>query len=116
MTKRHFADNILAVKDVLDEFSITSAARALAERVRTRRLELNLSQEGLAARSGVSYGSVKRFESHGEISLKSLLKIAFVLNSLDSFQTVFSQKKYIAIKQVIDVDKNRKRKRGRTNV
>ena len=46
----------------------------IAERAKFRRLEQNLTQEGLALRSGVSLGSIKRFERSGEISLKSLME------------------------------------------
>ena len=61
----------------------------LAERARARRLILNLTQEGLANRSSVSLGSIKRFERTGEISLKSLLKLALVLGALNDFDQVF---------------------------
>lgn len=49
---------------------------------------MNLTQEGVANRSGVSWGSVKRFESTGQVSLESLLKIALVLDCLDDFKNV----------------------------
>jgi transcriptional regulator with XRE-family HTH domain len=39
--------------------------RELAGRFKARRLSLNLTQEGLAARSGVSWSSLKRFEHTG---------------------------------------------------
>lgn len=62
----------------------------LAARAQVRRLALNMSQKELAARSGVSLGSVKRFETTGEISLTSLLSIALVLNDLEAFAALFS--------------------------
>ena len=40
----------------------------LAQRVRNIRKRRSISQEKLASMSGVSYGSVKRFESTGQIS------------------------------------------------
>ncbi len=52
------------------------------------RLNQKLTQEGLAKRSGVSWGSVKRFESSGQISLQSLLKIALVLDTLSEFEAL----------------------------
>jgi len=45
-------------------------------------------QTECATRSDVSLGSVKRFESSGQISLESLLKLAFVLECLGDFSTV----------------------------
>ena len=47
------------------------------------------SQEELALRSGVSLGSIKRFERSGQISFESLLKIAHVLSRLEDFEKVF---------------------------
>ena len=61
----------------------------LAARARACRLALNLSQEGLARRSNVSLGSLKRFERTGQVSLDSLLKLALVLGKLDDFESVF---------------------------
>ncbi|MCF6206234.1 MAG: helix-turn-helix domain-containing protein [Sulfurovum sp.] len=46
---------------------------------------MKLTQAELAKRSDVSLGSIKRFESSGQISLESLLKVAFVLECLDGF-------------------------------
>lgn len=62
----------------------------LAERFKARRLLLNLSQEGLATRSGVTWSSLKRFERTGLIALDSLLKLGLVLNCLGDFEKVCS--------------------------
>lgn len=62
--------------------------RDLAARFKARRLALNLTQEGLAARSGVSWSSLKRFEHTGLIALESLLKLAIVLDCLSDFDRV----------------------------
>ena len=64
----------------------------LRDKFKTRRLSLKLTQEGLAKRSGVSLGSIKRFENTTEISLHSLLKIALVLECLDDFTTIAEPK------------------------
>ena len=61
----------------------------IAERAKLKRLEQNLTQEGLALRSGVSLGSIKRFERSGEISLKSLIDIALALGCLEDFSALF---------------------------
>jgi transcriptional regulator with XRE-family HTH domain len=66
--------------------------KEIAERVRSRRKDLHLSQETLAARSGVSFGSVKRFEGTGKISLESLLKLAVTLEALKDFDMLFTAK------------------------
>jgi len=59
--------------------------RELATRFKARRLALNLTQEGLATRSGVSWSSLKRFERTGLIALDSLLELAIVLECLGDF-------------------------------
>lgn len=53
---------------------------------RQRRKQLKLSQAELAERSGVSLGSLKRFEQTGQISFESLLKLAHVLGRLSDFE------------------------------
>ena len=66
--------------------------KGIADNARTRRKDLLLSQETLAARSGVSFGSVKRFEGTGKISLESLLKLAVTLDALKDFSSLFARK------------------------
>lgn len=46
---------------------------------------MNLTQSALAARSGVTWSSLKRFEREGLIALDSLLNLALVLDCLDDF-------------------------------
>ena len=43
----------------------------------------------LASMSGVSYGSIKRFETTGQISLISLTKIAMALDIADELRNIF---------------------------
>ena len=74
----------------------------LAQRVRNIRKRRSISQEKLASMSGVSYGSVKRFESTGQISLLSLTKIAMALDISDELRNIFSQVPYRDIKEVIN--------------
>jgi transcriptional regulator with XRE-family HTH domain len=62
--------------------------RELADRFKARRLAMNLTQEGLAARSGVSWSSLKRFEYTGLIALDALLRLALVLGCLADFDRV----------------------------
>jgi transcriptional regulator with XRE-family HTH domain len=62
--------------------------RELAGRFKARRLAMNLTQEGLAARAGVSWSSLKRFEYTGLIALDALLKLALVLECLGDFDGI----------------------------
>lgn len=55
--------------------------------------------------SGVSYGSIKRFESTGQISLLSLTKIASALDMADELGNLFTQVSYKNIEEVIKENK-----------
>jgi transcriptional regulator with XRE-family HTH domain len=59
--------------------------RLLAERVKTLRLLRGWKRATLAERSGVSAASLKRFETTGQISLESLLKLGHALGRLPEF-------------------------------
>ncbi|MEN0005222.1 MAG: helix-turn-helix transcriptional regulator [Bacteroidota bacterium] len=63
-----------------------------AQQHRFLRRQLKLSQAELAERSGVSLGSLKRFERTGKISFESLLKLAHLLDRLSSFENLFPPK------------------------
>lgn len=52
--------------------------------------------------SGVSYGSIKRFEMTGKISLLSLTKIAMALDIADELRGIFSNVPYKDIQEVIN--------------
>ena len=74
----------------------------IAEAVKARRKEQKLSQERLSVKSGVSLGSIKRFERTGEISLTSLIRIAFALGCENDFSYLFNKRGYASIQEVID--------------
>ena len=74
----------------------------LAQRVRNIRKRRSVSQEKLAVMSGVSYGSIKRFESSGQISLISLTKIAMALDIADELRNLFKKVPYKDIQEVIN--------------
>ena len=63
-------------------------SKEIAQRHRKLRKELKMSQEEMAERSGVSFGSLKRFENTGKISLESLMKLMHLLGRLDDFDHV----------------------------
>lgn len=87
--------------------------KRVASRVRELRLEFNLSQHTLSERSGVSYGSLKKFEQTGQISFESLLKLAVIMECLDDFNTLFAPKKTVEALSLDKLLENEKRKRGR---
>ena len=60
----------------------------IALRHRVLRKKAGFSQSELARRSGVSLGSLKRFERTGQISLESLMQLTDVLNRLNDFEAI----------------------------
>ena len=74
----------------------------LAQRVRNIRKRRSISQEKLASMSGVSYGSVKRFEMTGKISLLSLTKIAMAVDIAGELRDIFTNVPYKDIQEVIN--------------
>lgn len=93
---------LLNIDELFQIKSPDKIAEEIAERVKKRRKELKLTQEQLSRKSGVSYGSVKRFETKGEISLSSLIKIAVALECESDFEELFKKRKYNSIQEVID--------------
>ena len=67
--------------------------KEIAAKVKILRKEAAISQLKLAKKSGVSHGSIKRFEQSGQISFESLLKITHVLDRLNEFETIFESNK-----------------------
>jgi len=67
----------------------------LKAKFRERRKSLGYTQNELATCSGVSLGSLKRFERSGQIALESLLKLALVLECLGDFSVVCEGKETI---------------------
>jgi transcriptional regulator with XRE-family HTH domain len=93
-------DNILSI----ELKTPSDVQRELAGRFKARRLSLNLSQEGLAERAGVSWSSLKRFEHTGLIALQSLLKLALVLGCLEDFDRVcVEDRQNLAAKSLDDI-------------
>jgi len=63
--------------------------KSTAQKLVRIRKQHKLTQLELAHKSGVSYGSIKRFERSGKISFESLLKIAEALERLYEFESLF---------------------------
>ncbi len=85
----------------------------VAERMKRSRLLLNLTQSSLSKMSGVSLGSLKRFENKYKISLEHLLQLALALDALDGFHHLFPEDDYQSIDEIINKKKLEERKRGR---
>lgn len=103
-------DNILS----FDNISPEGKALALANRIKARRLEMNLTQEGISARSGIPVATYRRFERSGKISLEGLLRIAFALDALNDFDLLFASPRYASFDEAANAIQ-KPRKRGKRN-
>ena len=74
----------------------------IANRMAQLRKRKKISQKELAARSGVSLGSLKRFEQSGEISLQSFTKLAIALEVEGELEVLFSEVPFGSIEEVIN--------------
>ena len=104
-------DNILSMIDL----SILSKTpkeidKLIAARIRNIRRRRKISQKRLSEKSGVSLGSVKRFESSGEISLISLTKIAIALDIENELEGLFEHVPFLSIEELINEEAEREKK------
>lgn len=74
----------------------------IAQKIVRLRKRKKITQKQLAARSGVSLGSLKRFEHSGEISLQSLTKIAIALDVENELEDLFNNVPFASIEEVIN--------------
>ena len=82
-------DNKFDIGQFVNTLTEQSVVDGLVGRVKKKRKQMKISQRLLAQKSGVAYSSIRRFETTGEISLSSLLKIAHALDSLKDFEGLF---------------------------
>lgn len=100
-------DNILTMNvDFLNFKTPGEVSLEVAEKAKAKRKYMKLTQQQLADRSGVALSSLKRFERTGEISFSSLLKIAWVLDSLKEFEELFKKPEYSSMEELLN-DKTR---------
>lgn len=80
-----------------EEINMEMASRMVQLRKRKK-----ISQKVLAAKSGVSLGSLKRFEQQGEISLQSFTKLAIALEVEGELENLFTEVPFDSIEEVIN--------------
>ena len=100
----------------INPYSLTTpeeVAATLAQRVREQRLDRGWRQATLAERSGVTLGSLRRFETTGKISLQSLLKLAFALRRLDDFEALLNTPQPRSLAELEARTSKPRRQRGR---
>ena len=93
------------------------AQKILADHIRSRRLSMNLTQAGLAERSGVALPTLRKFEQQGTLSLESFLKLLMVVGALDEMLRAVqpTPMQFTSIDEVLSADNSPTcRKRGRS--
>lgn len=86
-------------------------AAEMAGRLKSRRLAQNLTLEGLARRSGVALGTLKKFERTGQIALVSFIRLVVTLKDEAALENLLLEQKYETLDEVLQSGK--KPKRGR---
>jgi transcriptional regulator with XRE-family HTH domain len=86
---------------------------ALGHRLKKQRLAQLLSQDELAARAGVSIGTIKNLEGKGQSSLATLIQIVSALGLIGQLQALFEQQARLpSISEMEKVEKAKKRLRA----
>lgn len=101
--------------DTITNNSLDLILIGIAERVKERRLERNLTQKAFAKRAGVGYDAYRKFENTGDITLRNLVLCAIALDDVDSFYELFKKKSYQSIDDLLKSKEAKKRKRGSRN-
>ena len=97
---------------IFDPYPLQITMQRLAENLKARRLEKKLSTKSLAEMSGVPASSIQRFELKHSISLESYVKLAKALGYSEEIMQMLVEPKYDTMEELIEINKNRTRKRG----
>ncbi len=99
---------------MLSLISPSKARTIIASHVRGRRINLGLTQDGLATRADVALPTLRRFEQLGLISLEALLKILSVVGGLDEIIKALEPEtpEFSSIDDVLNKGIKPKRKKG----
>jgi len=97
---------------IFDPYPLQVTMQRLAENLKARRLEKKLSTKSLAEMSGVPVSSIQRFELKHSISLESYVKLAKALGYSEEIMQMLAEPKYDTMEELIEINKNRTRKRG----
>ncbi len=85
----------------------------IARDFRRRRIEKDISQKQMAAKSGVSLASLRLFERTGQISLKSLVALAVAMGYATELKTLFGEPKFSTTDELLQINRNRDKQRAR---
>ncbi|MBL6929685.1 MAG: helix-turn-helix domain-containing protein [Rhodospirillales bacterium] len=84
-------------------------ASELAARLKGRRLARKLTLEGLAQRSGVPLGTLKKFERTGRIALVSFIRLVVALKDETALEKLLLEPEFETLEQILGSEKKPKR-------
>ena len=88
--------------DLLNSFDTpTDVTKRLAAKLKAIRKRKKITQKRLAARSNVSYASLRKFETTGQISLGSFVKLTMELGVVSELNDLFTKPVYRSIEEVV---------------
>jgi len=111
----------LAIKNLFSNFCIQmwlfrtkqEIAKEIANRCRTLRLEMNLSQDELANRAGIAPRTYRRFEQEGAISLERLITVIHSLNRISELEEILLPAPLADLDEIEKAKPTRKRSRSK---
>ncbi len=77
---------------VLDLTTPDELVRSLCSRLRHERLALKMTQSDVAARAGISHGTLSNLESGRGVALESIVRVAMVLGRVSELDALFKPK------------------------
>jgi transcriptional regulator with XRE-family HTH domain len=105
-------NNILSLLEGFTLDNPDDISRSMADDLRKRRIEKNITREQLAEQSGVVVSNIVRFEQKGLISLRNLISLAMALGYTSELKNVFSQPKYSTMEELTQIRKNSNKKKA----
>ena len=97
---------------MIDAFETpVSVAQSVAKRAKQRRTAMRLTQAELAKKAGLSLSTYRRFEQQGQIAFSGLLQIAFALDCLGDFNSLFASQSWATMDDMLAQGKPVKRVR-----
>ena len=91
--------------------TVQELADGVAARLRSIRLDADLTQAGLAARSGVTLASLRRFETRGQIAFESLIRLAQALGRDGDIAALFAPPPIASLDELVTFKDLRRRGR-----
>ncbi len=105
-------NNILSLLEGFTLDNPDDISRSMADDLRKRRIEKNITREQLAEQSGVCLLYTSDFEQKGLISLRNLISLAMALGYTSELKNVFSQPKYSTMEELTQIRKNSNKKKA----